>query len=62
MTVSMGAPAYEALNDREKVVALERKVESLEQQLDWVKRPLSGASPRSASSRIAPSNRCSMAW
>jgi transposase len=38
----MGAPAYEALKDREKVVALERKVESLEQQLDWFKRQLFG--------------------
>jgi transposase len=38
----MGVAAYETLNEREKVVALERKVESLEQQLDWFKRQLFG--------------------
>ncbi len=30
------------MNDREKVVVLQRKVESLEQQLDWFKRQLFG--------------------
>jgi len=38
----MASPAYEDLNDRDKVLALERKVELLEQQVDWFKRQLFG--------------------
>jgi len=38
----MASPACEDLNDRDKVLALERKVELLEHQVDWFKRQLFG--------------------